>query len=138
MNVKPKHYSWPEFYDHVIDLTAHSFSWRSIINRFRATSSSIPKWMNFVRATSSEGFGRLKFYKKVRSLLEDDRSVRDYFEGESTKLPQFYYDIIRRDLRELWDWLPEEAIHHDPYAYLNDHLEKEGKGVDFVSEQAQA
>jgi hypothetical protein len=138
MNVKPKNYSWPEFYDHVIDLTAHSFSWRSIINRFRATSSSIPKWMNFVRATSSEGFGRLKFYRKVRSLLEDDRSVRDYFEGESTKLPQFYYDIIKRDLTELWDWLPEEAMHHDPYAYLKDHQEREGKAVNFVSNQAQA
>ena len=25
MNLKPKNYSWPEFYDHVIDVTSHSF-----------------------------------------------------------------------------------------------------------------
>lgn len=125
MNVKPRNYSWPEFYDHVIDVSAHSFSWRSIANRFRATTTRIPKWMNFVRAISSEGFGRLKFYRKVRHLLEEDRAFRDYFEGETTELPQFYYNMIKRDLRELWEWLPEEAIHHDPYAYLTSELERE-------------
>lgn len=125
MNVKPLNYSWPEFYDQVIDLTAHSFSWRSIVNRFHSSTSGIPKWMNFVRAISSEGFGRLKFYRKVRNLLEEDRQFRDYFEGETTKLPQFYYDMIRQDLRDLWEWLPKEAIHHNPYAYLEEHNEKE-------------
>ena len=81
--------------------------------------------MNFVRAISSEGFGRLKFYRKVRNLLEVDRPFRDYFEGETTKLPKFYYDMIRRDLKDLWEWLPKEAIHHNPYAYLEAHNEKE-------------
>jgi len=124
MNVKPKNYSWPEFYDHVIDVSAHSFSWRTIANRFRATTTRIPKWMNVVRAVSSEGFGRLKFYRKIRSLLEEDRAFRDYFEGETTKLPQFYHNMIKNDLRELWEWLPEGAIQHDPNAYLNSELEK--------------
>jgi hypothetical protein len=125
MNVKPKNYSWPEFYDNVIDLTAHSFSWRSIVNRYHSSTSAIPKWMNFVRAVSSEGFGRLKFYRKVRSLLEEDHLFRDYFEGETTKLPKFYYDMIKGDLRDLWEWLPKEAIYHNPYAYLEAHKEKE-------------
>src|SRR5262249_49237402 len=29
MNVRPRHYSWPAFYDHVIDLTSYAFSWRA-------------------------------------------------------------------------------------------------------------
>jgi hypothetical protein len=138
MNVKPLNYSWPEFYDHVIDVTAHSFSWRSISKRFHITASSIPRWMNFVRAVSSEGFGRLKFYRKVRSLLEEDRLFRDYFEQETTKLPQFYYDLIRKDLRGLWEWLPKEAINHNPYAYLKAHQERPGKEAEFMSAQASA
>ena len=30
MNVRPKNYSWPEFYDRLVDLTRYSFSWRAI------------------------------------------------------------------------------------------------------------
>jgi len=123
-NVKPKNYSWTDFYDFVIDLQEHSFSLRSIFNRFLANNSRVPRWMNLVRAISSEGFGRLKFYRKIRRLLGEDRKFRDYFEGETTTLPEFYINIIRKDLGVLWEWLPEGAIYHDPNAYLKEELEK--------------
>jgi hypothetical protein len=129
MNVRPKNYSWIEFYDHLINLAEHSFSWRSIFNRFRATTSRIPRWMNLVRAISSEGFGRLNFYRKVRALLDEDRAFRGFFEGETTRVPQFYLDIIRKDLGSLWEWLPEGAVYHDPNAYLNAELEKKKSRV---------
>jgi hypothetical protein len=85
--------------------------------------------MNFVRAISSEGFGRLNFYRKVRALLDEDRAFRDFFEGETTRVPQFYLDIIRKDLGSLWEWLPEGAVYHDPNAYLNAELEKKKSRV---------
>ncbi|MBI2402438.1 MAG: radical SAM protein [Gemmatimonadetes bacterium] len=118
MNVRPRHYDWRTFYDHVIDLTRYSFSWRAIARRFAATRETIPKWMNVVRAVSSEGSGRIRHYTTVRRLLDTDRSVRDYFEGESTELPRFFEDRIRRDLGPLWEFLPEGALSHNPLAYL--------------------
>ena len=127
MNVKPKNYSWPEFYDHLIDLAEYSFSWRSIYKRFRATTSRIPRWMNLMRTVSTEGFGRIKFYRKVRSLLDADRKFRDYFEGETIDLPQFYSSIIKKDLGKLWEWLPSGALYHDPNAYLNAELQKKNE-----------
>ena len=48
MNVRPKNYSWPEFYDHVIELTRYTFSWRAIYERFRAMKATIPRWMNLL------------------------------------------------------------------------------------------
>ena len=30
MNVKPLHYTWPEFYDGLVDVSRYSFSWRAI------------------------------------------------------------------------------------------------------------
>jgi len=59
MNVRPKNYSWAEFYDGLIDVTRYSFSWKAIARRVPATSTAIPKWMNVVRAVSSEGWGRI-------------------------------------------------------------------------------
>lgn len=118
MNVKPKNYTWQEFYDRVIDLTKYTFSWRSIVNRFRANDEAIPRWMNVVRAISTEGFGRIRYHSAVRQNLEHDPSFMPYFNGESNSLPQFYVDRVKRDLAGLWQHLPEGALNHDPHAYL--------------------
>ncbi|MEK6299224.1 MAG: radical SAM protein [Acidobacteriota bacterium] len=118
MNVKPKNYSWPGFYEQVIGLVKYTYSKRAIFNRVRANKSTIPRWMNVVRAVSSEGFGRIKYHTEVRRRLDADRQFRSYFEQETSELPQFYLDLARRDLGPLWEWLPQGAMHHDPNAYL--------------------
>lgn len=118
MNVKPRNYSWPEFYDRVLDLAKYTFSWRAIANRFRALKQPIPRWMNVLRAVSSEGFGRIKYYGKVREMLESDIPVRRFFEGESRELPQFYVERVKKDLGPMWDYLPQGALMHDENAYL--------------------
>jgi len=118
MNVRPRNYSWPGFYSHVIDLTGHTFSWPSIARRFKANRGAIPRWMNTVRAVSSEGFGRFRYYSEVRRQLDADRQFRSYFEQETTDLPQFFRDRVRRDLGPMWDWLPAGALEHNPRAYL--------------------
>jgi hypothetical protein len=128
MNVRPRNYSWRDFYDHVIDLTAHSFSWKAILRRFRATPGLTPRGMNFVRAVSTEGHGRLRYYRDIRRRLDEDRQFRPYFERESTELPQFYVDLVRKDLGPLWEWLPEGALHHDPNAYSKSERSGQASG----------
>jgi hypothetical protein len=118
MNIKPQNYEWVDFYDKVIDLTAYSFSKKAIYRRFMATRDTTSRWMNFMRAVSSEGYGRLHFYKEVRKQLISDKSFRQFFEGESQQLPVFYKHIIRNDLGLWWNWLPKGALEHNPNAYL--------------------
>lgn len=117
MNVVPQNYSWTEFYDNLIDVTAHAFSWPMIGKRLRANRTAIPKWLNVVRGVSSEGFGRLRYHTKIRNLLETDTSVQRYFAGETTELPDFYAQRIKNRLGPLYKHLPEGAIEHDAYAY---------------------
>ena len=118
MNVRPRNYSWTDFYDRVIDLVGYSFSWRALFRRFRATAGVAPRWMNLLRAVSTEGFGRLRYYREIRRRLDADRQFRPYFDQEAAELPGFYVDLVRRDLGPLWRWLPEGALEHDPNAYL--------------------
>ena len=124
MNVRPKNYGWPEFYDGLIDVTSYSFSWRAIARRVPATPTAIPKWMNVVRAMSSEGWGRIDYHTKIRKLIDTDRSVRAYLDGETTVLPEFYHNRIRHDLGPMYQYLPEGAIYHDPTAYLGSVAEE--------------
>lgn len=118
MNVTPKNYSWREFYDYVIDLTAYSFSWKNIGRRARGTRYGFATWLNLVRAVSSEGFGRIKYYTEVRRRLDTDPEMQRFFEGESAEIPAFFVKRLKQDLGPLWDHLPPGALYHDPTAYL--------------------
>ena len=120
MNVRPKNYTWPEFYDRVIDLTRYSFSWRAIAPAVRAaTATMIPKWMNVVRAMSSEGWGRIEYHTTIRRLLDTDRSVRDYLEGETDVLPAVLpRPHPPRPRRRCTSTCPTARCTHDPNAYL--------------------
>ncbi len=135
MNVKPKNYSWPEFYGHVADLGRHTFSGRAIMRRLRANRMMVPKWMNVVRAISSEGFGRIRYNTNIHRLLTADAEFRRFYAQESDQLPQFYKDQVRRDLGSLWQHLPAGALYHDPNAYLKSTtqlspgLRKNGNGA---------
>lgn len=119
MNVKPLNYEWTEFYDHVIDLTRYSFAPRTIGRRFLANRETIPRWMNVVRAVSSEGYGRLNHFRRLRRRLDTDAGLLAFLERETDAVPAFFTDIVRKELGPLWKWLPAGALNHDPHAYLN-------------------
>jgi hypothetical protein len=118
MNVRPKNYSWSQFYEHMIDLTGHSFSPRTVARRFFANRMFIPRTLNVIRAITGEGRQRLVYYRTLRQHLEKDVPLRAFFDGETATVPRFYVDKIREDLRGYWDALPEDALYHDQNAYL--------------------
>jgi len=118
MNLKPKGYSWPQFYEFLIDVTKYSFSPRLILRRFMANGETIPRWLNIVRGLSSERFGRVGYFSEILRRLKADRPLRRFFEQETVEIPRYFIDKIRRDLGYFWQWLPEGAITHDPNAYL--------------------
>ncbi len=126
MNIEPANYSWPGFYEHVIDLSRYSFSPRAMFNRAKGTSTVIPKWLNLIRALSSEGKGRINYYTEIRRRLDADPQFRPFFERQTTKIPQFFVDRVREDLGSFWQWLPQGALQHNPNAYLDSTIEDAG------------
>ncbi len=118
MNIKPKNYSWPDFYGRLIDVTKYSFSPRLIFRRFLANGETIPRGLNIVRGLSSEHFGRIKYFNEIRRRLDTDRPLRRFFEQETMEIPEYFVEEICADLGEFWEWLPDGAISHDPNAYL--------------------
>lgn len=117
MNVRPKNYAWPEFYDRVVDVTRYSFSPRVIARRFAGTRG-ISRWINLLSASSSEGFGRARYHSTIRRLLDTDQAVRRFVEGETDRLPDFYHARIKRQMGPMYRLLPEGALTHDHMAYL--------------------
>jgi hypothetical protein len=108
MNVKPKNYSWPEFIHYLIDLTEHTFSKRAIFRRFKANQSWW-RWLNVIRGVTTQGIGRTKRLQRFLDLYNTDPQFRTFQEGETTEVPQYYINWIKRDLGVLSDWLPPMA-----------------------------
>ena len=122
MNVRPLHYSWTEFYDHVCDTFDYAFSRRALARRFMANKHFVTRFEQFFRGVSSERNNRLAYHRKVRRWLEEP-AYRAFFEGETRELPPQWVSIIQQHLGPLWEWLPEDALYHDPNAYLHSGVE---------------
>jgi len=118
MNVVPKNYAWRTFYRKLVDLERYAYSAPRIARRFLANRGTIPKWMNVVRGISSERLDRVSHHARVRGLLESDRSVHRFHQRETSTLPAFYANRVRRDLGALWEALPHGGLFHDHNAYL--------------------
>jgi hypothetical protein len=118
MNVRPLNYDWADFYGYAEDLTRYAHSRERLWRRFNANRGLTTRAMNYLRASSSR---RGHFQGKIRRLLVNDPTVRGFFDGETTVLPDFYRNRIRKQLGAFWDALPEGALMHDPNAYLKRH-----------------
>jgi hypothetical protein len=116
MNVRPRNYSWPRFYDHVVDLNRYALSGPRVRRRFLANRGLSARFVNAVRAGTSN---RVSYQGKVRALLDADRDVRRFFDGETRTLPAFYHNRLRKSLGPLWEHLPPEAVMHDERAWLH-------------------
>jgi hypothetical protein len=117
MNVKPKNYSWPEFINYLINLAEHTFSKRAIFNRFKANKSWW-SWLNVIRGITTQGIGRTKRLQRFLDMYNTDPQFRAFQEGDTTEVPRYYVNWIKRDLGVLSDWLPEGALIYDPNTYL--------------------
>ncbi|HEX2093182.1 MAG TPA: radical SAM protein [Longimicrobiaceae bacterium] len=118
MNVRPRNYTWTEFYDHVIDVFDYSFSPRALTRRLLTNRRSYIALEQFFRGVSSERNNRLAYHRKMRRWMEEPQ-FRAFFEGETREIPQVLTDQIRQHLGPLWEWLPKGALHYDPNAYLH-------------------
>ncbi len=114
MNVRPKNYDWAEFYTLSSDLKRHAFTGARIRRRFAANRGFHTKAFNALRVVSR---GRIKREEKIAHMLRTDAQFRRFFDQETSEIPPYFSNIIRRDLGELWNYLPADGLIHDPNAY---------------------
>ena len=116
MNVRPRHYSWPEFYDRLVDLSRHAFSGSAVARLLAATPGAM-RWVRLAETLSWRA--RTRYHARIRYLLDADPAVRRFMDGETDRLPDHYARTIRRQLGRLHALLPDGALTHDHLAYLH-------------------
>jgi hypothetical protein len=116
MNVKPKHYGWTEFYDHLCGVFAYAFSASAISRRLKATGAGAVGLEQLFRAIFAERLNRLRYHRRMRAWLEEP-PMRAFFDGETREVPARLTGTIRSHLGPLWEWLPAGALVHDPNTF---------------------
>jgi hypothetical protein len=109
-NVRPKNYSYLEFYDHMIDLKRYSFAPAAMWRRFHANKRPMPRWMNLIRAMAANSKGRFLNNAQIRHLLATDREFIIFFSGESAVPPSFYHHVVKQQLGQFYAHLPAEIL----------------------------
>jgi hypothetical protein len=112
-NVQSKNYTMASLYDHVIDLRRYSFSPKAVARRLGANHGVLTKSLNFIRAISSEGSGRIRYDRSLRRELVGHAPLQEFVTGQTRTLPDFFRKQIRDDLGPLWKWLRDGAVSHD-------------------------
>ena len=123
LNIKPKNYTWPVFYEYLIDVLKFSFSKRAMYRRFHAMKRGLPRWLILAQSLSTGGYGKMAYHSKIAELLKTEKSFRSFFDGETTRIPDHFINMVKEDLGpQLWSWLPDGALRHDPNAFLSSTL----------------
>jgi len=112
-NVRPKHYSWDQFYAAIVDLLEHSFSWRSIYRRDRATDGLLLRSIHLARAISLEGRGRAGYVAGLLERLRVDQQLRRFLDGETGAVPGWMAGQIKGRYDSMWKWMPADALSYD-------------------------
>ncbi|UCH93742.1 MAG: radical SAM protein [Candidatus Aminicenantes bacterium] len=104
MNVVPKNYSWTEFYNHYISLAQYTVTRQAMIKRYKVNTSPLWRWMNVFRGLHF--FKVINFCKEFLSHFQTDENFKKFYLQESSKVPQYYLQWMRKSLGPFWEWLP--------------------------------
>ncbi|MFZ5469883.1 MAG: radical SAM protein [Myxococcota bacterium] len=109
INVRLKNYSPTEYYDRLIDLMEHTWSWGALWRRAWANRRWAVKAINFGRALS-EGRGRLSHYRYMRRQLDEDREFSAFARGESEVPPTFFFTAIKEQMGKYAALVPADLL----------------------------
>ena len=119
MNVRPKNYGWSQFYEHMIDLTRHSFSTPTVARRFDGESTGDSAHAQRDPRVRGRGPAAARLLSNAseaaREGCVDARVLRGREHARAAFLRRPH---PRPTCKSYWDALPANALYHDQNAYL--------------------
>jgi hypothetical protein len=114
LNTVPKNYTWEEFNRHIIDLLKYSFSPRSVYRRFNAVHYNTSRWITLFMTFTVGASGKIRFLSDMLKHFRSDSDFQAFVNRETTQVPQFIREKVKKDLGPLWYWLPDKSLSYNP------------------------
>ena len=101
-----KNYDPITYYEKMVEMSTFAFSPKMLKRRIKSTSNWRIKTVHIARNQSEKEFNQR--YHKILNLLRSDAQFREFHEGKSAKLPEFYHNIYEKRLGRYADLLSRE------------------------------
>jgi len=121
LNIIPKNYTWEEFYLRYIDLLQYSFSAKAVQRRFNANRMAVPKWITLLLSLTIGGRGKIKHLSNLIEDLRREPDFQSFVKKETNRVPAFLIEKVKKDLGEMWQWLPNKSLSYNPNVISNYH-----------------
>lgn len=113
LNIKPKNYTWEEFYVYFIDLMEYTFSNKALYRRFNAINKSASTLILLFLSVFEERRERIKYLSSLVQKIHKYPDFDSFINMASPEIPAFMTEIVKRDLGPLWQWLPDKSFSYD-------------------------
>jgi hypothetical protein len=117
LNIKPRNYSWEEFYMNYIDLLKYSFSAGAMYRRFKANPVRGARWFTLFISLTVGGSGKIRDVSAMLTDLRTKKDFRSFMNKETNHIPAFMIKQVKNDLGPLWEWLPDKTLMQNHYRY---------------------
>jgi hypothetical protein len=111
INVELKNYEYLEFYDHLIDLAAYSFSMSRTWDRWRANARHKTRLLHLWRmlfAAMPSNRGR----QAVRTRFEQDKDFAAFYRRDTYKPPAYLGESVKKGLGDWAAFLPQRVVEY--------------------------
>jgi hypothetical protein len=113
LNIRPKNYTWEEFYLYFIDLLKYSFSNRTLLRRLNSVPITASTMTVLFLSMNEDGRDRMKNLTSLLKTFNQSQDFISFIRKESGNVPAFMTRIVKNDLGPLWDWLPDKSFSYD-------------------------
>ena len=74
---------------------------------------------NIIVIVTIGGKRKIELLKSILNRLNQDISFQAFINGETTQIPVFMTEKIKKDLGEWWYWLPNKSFRYEPNIISN-------------------
>ena len=119
LNIIPKHYTWEELNINFVDLLRYSFSAKAMYRRFNANHMIAPKWITLLLSLTIGGSSKIERLSAMLRNLNRNPDFQSFVKKETSSVPVFMVEAVKKDLGPLWYWLPNKSLTYDTSVISN-------------------
>jgi len=78
-----------------------------------------PKWITLLLSLTIGGSSKIRWLSTLLKNLRKEADFQSFVKKETSSVPAFMIENVKKDLGPLWHWLPNKSLSYDPNIISN-------------------
>jgi hypothetical protein len=72
------------------------------------------RWITLLLSLTIGGAGKIKYLSEMLKNLRREPDFQSFVKKEINYVPAFMIENVRKDLGQMWNWLPNKTLTYNP------------------------